>query len=48
MPTKNISAKLAPKFVGLYKLKKKESCLTYELVHENYKSKGLFIVQDMK
>lgn len=46
--SKNFSAKLAPKFVGPYKIKKKVSYLTYELVDKNNKTKGIYHVQDLK
>lgn len=46
--SKGIAAKLAPKFVGPYKVKKKVSYLTYELIDNDQKSKGIHHAQDMK
>jgi hypothetical protein len=46
--TANFSAKLAPKFTGPYKVKKKVSTLIYELEDQNCKDVGRWHVVDLK
>lgn len=46
--TRHFSAKLAPKFVGPYKVRKKTGYVTYELEDEDGNSKGNWHVQDLK
>ena len=43
-----VNAKLAAKFVGPYKVKKKLGSWTYELVDENGRAGGVWHVQDLK
>lgn len=45
--SRNISAKLSPKYQGPFKIKRKVSYLTYEL-DDNGKVKGIYHVQDLK
>lgn len=42
------TSKLAPKFVGPYRIKKRKSYLTYELVDDYGTSKGVWHVKDLK
>jgi len=43
-----ISAKLSPKYVGPFKVKRKMGNWTYELVDDSHKSVGIWHVQDLK
>lgn len=46
--SKHISAKLSPKFIGLFTIKRKIGNWTYELLDEKGKSIGIWHVQDLK
>lgn len=46
--TKDFSAKLAPKYMGPFRVRRKIGYLTYELVDENERSVGKWHVQDLK
>lgn len=46
--TKDFSAKLAPKYIGPFRVRRKIGYLTYELVDENERNLGRWHVQDLK
>ncbi|KAK4871937.1 hypothetical protein RN001_016061 [Aquatica leii] len=46
--SKHFSAKLAPMFIGPYRVKKKIGFWTYELEDDNGHSAGVWHVQDLK
>lgn len=46
--SRNFNAKLAPRYVGPFIIKRKISPITYELMDEHQKSKGVWHVKDIK